>query len=134
MSRQVGNSLIKRLGFYGLIGAYLVGGINHFISPEWYWPLIPPYLVFIKALNLISGLLEVVFALGLIFNRTRKWSVYGIIGLLIAFLPAHIHFIQLGSCISNVMCFEPWVAWVRFLVVHPILIYWAFIYRNYKRA
>jgi uncharacterized membrane protein len=99
--------------------------------PEIYWPLIPPYLVYIKELNLLSGLAEVILAIGLLFRASRKWSIYGIIALLIAFLPAHIHFIQMGSCISNSLCFDPWVAWVRLIVIHPILIYWAFIYRNY---
>jgi hypothetical protein len=30
------------------------------------------------------------------------------------------------------MCFDPWVAWVRLIVIHPMLIYWAFVYRNYS--
>ena len=96
-----------------------------------YWPLIPPYLVYIQELNLLSGAAEVLLALGLLFQRTRKWSTYGIILMLVGFLPAHIYFIEMGSCISKSICFDPWVAWLRLLVIHPILIYWAFVYRNY---
>ena len=132
MKQPTGNSLPKKVGFYTLFFVYFIGGINHFVQPEIYTPLIPPYLIFISELNLLSGFAEVILALGLLFGVTRKWAVYGIILMLLAFLPAHIYFIEMGSCISDSICFDPWVAWVRLLVVHPILIYGAFIYRNYK--
>lgn len=132
MKKQIGSSQLKKIGFIGLFLVYFVGGINHFVSPEVYWPLIPPYLFYIIELNLLSGLFEVLLAIGLLFSFTRKWSVYGIMLLLIAFLPAHIYFIQMGSCISESICFDPWVSWVRLFVVHPFLMYWAFIYRNYS--
>jgi len=132
MKQPNGNSLPKKLGFYALILAYFAGGVNHFVDPDIYWPLIPPYLVYIKELNLLSGAAEVVLAIGLLFHSTRKWSVYGIVLMLIAFLPSHIYFIQMGSCISGSICFDPWVAWVRLIIVHPLLMYWAFIYRNYS--
>ncbi|MFB1022754.1 MAG: hypothetical protein QMC40_08365 [Vicingaceae bacterium] len=132
MILPTGNSLPKKIGFYALFFAYFSGGINHFMQPEIYWPLMPPYLIYIKELNLLSGLAEVLLSLGLLFQVTRKWTVYGIILMLIAFLPAHIYFIEMGSCISKSMCFDPWVAWVRLIVIHPMLIYWAFVYRNYS--
>ncbi|MFT6165868.1 MAG: putative membrane protein [Vicingaceae bacterium] len=131
MKQPIGNSLLKKAGFYTLFLAYFTGGINHFVQPEIYLPLIPPYLVYIKELNLLSGLAEVVLAIGALFHVTRKLAIYGIILMLLAFLPTHVYFIEMGSCISKSICFDPWVAWVRLIVIHPILIYWAYIYRNY---
>lgn len=131
MKKQDGSSRLKKIGFFGLFLAYFAGGVNHFVDPEIYWPLIPPYLVYIKELNLLSGVAEIILSVGLLFQLTRKWSVYGIILMLIAFLPSHIYFIQMGSCISDSICFDPWVAWVRLIVIHPLLMYWAFVYRNY---
>ena len=132
MKQPTGNSILKKAGFYSLFFAYFTGGINHFVQPEIYIPLIPPYLVYIIELNLLSGLVEIILAISLLFHVTRKWAVYGIILMLFAFLPAHIYFIEMRSCISESICFDPWVAWVRLIVVHPILIYWAFLYRNYR--
>ncbi|MDB9964041.1 hypothetical protein OAD50_03100 [Vicingaceae bacterium] len=132
MKQPTGNSLPKKIGFYSLFFVYFTGGINHFVQPEIYIPLIPPYLVYVNELNLLSGLAEVILAIGLLFSITRKWAMHGIILMLFTFLPTHIYFIEMGSCISESICLDPWVAWVRLIVVHPILIYWAFIYRNYK--
>lgn len=132
MTPPTGNSLIKKLFFFLLFSSYFSGGINHFLMPEIYWPLIPPYLVYIKELNLISGVIEVILALGLLFGNTRKLACFGIIAMLIAFLPTHIYFIEMGSCISDSICFDPWVAWIRLIVIQPLLMYWAFVYRNYN--
>ena len=132
MKLQNGNSQIKKVLFFLLFIAYFSGGINHFLMPEIYWPLIPPYLIFIEELNLLSGFAEVVLAIGLLFQTTRKLACYGITSMLFAFLPSHIYFIEMGGCISDTICFEPWVAWVRLIVVHPLLMFWAFTFRNYR--
>ena len=132
MKPPIGNSLIKMVFFFLLFSVYFSGGFNHFIMPEIYWPLIPSYLVYIEELITLSGAAEVILALGLLFKATRKFACYGIVAMLFAFLPAHIYFIEMGSCISDSICLDPWVAWVRLIVVHPLLMYWAFSYRNYK--
>ena len=129
---QPGNSLIKKIGFYILFSVYFSGGLNHFMMPELYLPLIPPYLIFLKELNWLSGGAEFILAVALLFKVSRKLACFGIITVLLAFLPAHVYFIEMGSCISNSICFDPWVAWVRLIVIHPFLIYWAFAYRNYS--
>ncbi|MFT5916761.1 MAG: putative membrane protein [Bacteroidia bacterium] len=103
---------------------FLVGGINHFVNPATYIPLIPDYFPAKELLNLISGVAEIVFGLGLLFPKTRKLSAYGIIALLIAFIPAHVFFIQQGSCIGD-LCVPDWVGWVRLILVHPLLVLWA---------
>lgn len=123
--------MIKKISFVLLFLVYFVGGINHFISPETYIPLIPPYLVYLSELNVLSGIAEIILAIGLLLPTTRKFACYGIVAMLIAFLPAHIYFIQMGSCISDSICFSPWVAWVRLVIIHPILIYWAFKNLNF---
>ena len=66
---------------------------------------------------------------GLLFSITRKWAADGIVFLLLAFIPAHIYHIQMNGCLPG-LCFPPWVVWVRLLVLHPILIAWAWWYRK----
>lgn len=109
---------------------YLAAGINHFVHPEFYLPLIPPYLPIHSTINLLSGAIEVFFALLLLFKASRKWACYGIIAMLIAFIPAHVYFIEVNSCAGG-LCVPPWVGWIRLVVVHPLLIYWAWANRNY---
>lgn len=104
---------------------YLIAGLNHFRDPEFYIPLIPGYLPFPATINLVSGSLEVLLAFGLLQQKTKSISGKIIIIMLVLFIPSHIHFIAVGACIEGGLCVAPWVAWLRLIVIHPLLIYWA---------
>jgi uncharacterized membrane protein len=109
-----------------LILFYLAAGLNHFRMPSFYLPLIPDYLPFKSLINIASGIAEMLLALLLLFEQTRKWAAIGIILLLLCFLPSHIWFIQQGGCVDpGGLCVPEWIAWVRLLLIHPILIWWA---------
>ncbi len=105
---------------------YVIAGVNHFWHANFYYPIIPPYLQpWAYQLNIIAGIAEICLGLGCIFVFTRKTSAFGIILMLLAFIPAHIYFIQIGSCVSKGLCVPEWIGWTRLLVIHPILIAWA---------
>ena len=123
---------VKTISLFIMAIFYLIAGLNHFINPEGYLRLIPAYLPTPVILNLVAGVCEVCFGLGLFFKETRKLSAWGIILMLLAFIPAHIYFIQLDSCIENGLCLSPWIGWFRLLVIHPLLIYWAYLYTSEK--
>jgi uncharacterized membrane protein len=105
---------------------YLVAGVNHFNSPDFYLPLIPPFFSNPELINILSGVAEIVLGVGVLYLPTRKRAAWGIFGMLICFIPSHVYFIQLGSCIEGGLCAPEWVGWVRLLIFHPILLYWAF--------
>lgn len=105
---------------------YLIAGINHFVMPEFYLGLIPPYLPFHGGINVLSGAVEIALALSLIEPKLRYKSGWGIVLMLVAFIPAHVYFIQIGSCVDGGLCVAPWIGWARLLVVHPFLIFWAY--------
>ena len=109
----------------GLVVFYLFAGAYHFIRPDFYYGLIPDYLPFPKTINLLSGFLESLLALLMLFTYTRKIASLGIIFLLIAFIPSHIYFISIGSCVEGSLCIPPWISWLRLLIIHPLLILWA---------
>jgi uncharacterized membrane protein len=119
---------LKIIGLYLMAGFYLFGGINHFRTPEFYLPLIPSYLPAPDLLNILAGIAEIVLAIGLLIPNTRKWAAWGVIAMLLAFIPSHVYFIQLGSCIPDVLCAAEWMGWVRLLLIQPLLIAWAWIY------
>jgi uncharacterized membrane protein len=64
-------------------------------------------------------------ALMLIPKATRKAAAWGIMLMLIAFIPSHIYFIQKGKFQLGPIEVTPAIAWLRLLVVHPILLLWA---------
>ena len=93
-------------------------------------PLIPEYLPFPDGINYVSGVLEILLGVGLIPKFSRRWAVYGIIAMLIAFIPSHVYFIEKGGCLEGGLCVPSWVAWVRLVVVHPLLIAWVWYHRK----
>lgn len=108
-----------------LIIFYLVAGANHFVNPEFYLPLIPDYLPWKNAINFWSGIAEIILAFGFTFPKTRKWAAIGVVAMLIAFIPSHWHFIQIGGCVEGGLCVPEWVPWVRLFPLHFLLMAWA---------
>lgn len=121
---------LKKINLFLLSGFYVFAGTNHFINPEFYYGLIPDYLPYHDAINLISGVAEIVLGIGVLFEKTRTWSSYLLVAMLICFIPAHVYFLQIGSCIETGLCVAEWISWVRLLVIHPLLILWALSVRK----
>ena len=124
-------NMIKKVSLWLLIAGYLAAGINHFYNPASYLRIIPAYIPYPAFVNIASGALEIILALLLIPTKTRRYGAYGIILLLIAFLPVHIDMIlhaplQLGS-----ITVTPLLAWIR-LLLQPVLILWAWWYTKQK--
>jgi len=65
------------------------GGINHILNPRFYNRFIPAGLPKLM-INYLSGIVEIVLGIGVMFAETRYWSALGILILMIAFLPLHV--------------------------------------------
>jgi uncharacterized membrane protein len=118
---KIGN--IKKISLVILIIFYFMAGMNHFIHPQGYYSLIPPYLPFPKALNIIAGFFEILFALMMIRPKTRKVAAWGIILMLIAFLPVHISMLIDAPLKVGNLLVTPTIAWIR-LLLQPALMAW----------
>jgi len=118
-------AFINRWLFRGLGMFYLFAGANHFFNPEFYLPLIPDYLPAPLVLNLFAGIIEMALGILLFIPRFTKTATWGIILLLIALAPSHVYFIQIGSCVESGLCIPEWFAWLRLIIVHPLLGLWA---------
>lgn len=119
-------TIIKQFMLYSMVVFYLFAGYNHFNNPSFYIPLIPPYFsLWANELNLLSGFAEIILGLLLIPKITRKWAGWGIVLMLIAFIPSHIYFIQRGYFTLGSFTMTPTISWIRLIFVHPLLILWA---------
>ena len=71
---------------------YVNVGVKHFLDPQWFLYIIPPYLNRVGLeLVYISGIFEIVLGLLLLFPKYREIAAYGIILLLVAVYPANIY-------------------------------------------
>lgn len=108
---------------------YLLAGVNHFRSPANYKAIIPAYLGNASWINIAAGISEILLAILLLFKLTRRLAAFGIILMLLAFIPAHVYMLQDHICIDKI-CPPDWVLWFRLFVLQPILIMWAWSVRN----
>ena len=109
---------------------YCIAGVNHFLHPQMYVTILPPYLPWPPLLVYVTGLAEILGGVGamipdgLVFARTRAAACWGIVVMLVLFLQVHIY-----------MCLYPerfpgipvWALWVR-LPLQGLLIAWAWYY------
>jgi len=116
-------STLKKISLTLLIIGYVAAGINHFRIPQFYIGIIPAYLPFPNILNILAGVLEIACGLGLILKSTRKFAAWGIVLLLILFIPVHTAMLS-GHTELNGSHVQPVWAWVR-LFFQPVLIVWA---------
>ncbi len=119
------NTPLKKF-FLGLMAFFYVGaGANHFLSPDLYVKMIPPFLPIPELLNYISGGAEIVFGLLLLLKTTRQLAAFGIILLLLAVYPANIYM----AIKPELFGVPVWAAWLR-LPLQLVLLAWAY---NYAR-
>ena len=73
---------------------YIGVGLAHFINPDIFLIIMPPYLPFHLELVYLSGFLEVLFGFLLLFKKYRLFAGYGLVLLLIAVFPANFYLFQ----------------------------------------
>ena len=119
--------LVKRILLYVMAAFYIAAGVNHFLSPDFYVAIMPPYLPWHLGLVYLSGVAEIVCGVGLLIPRTRVLAAWATIALLVAIYPANIHValndIPLGGRSEGLGIWN----WVR-LPFQFVLIAWAWWY------
>ena len=73
---------------------YVRIGVQHFLDPEYFLNIMPPFLPYHLELVYISGFFEILLGLLLIFPKYRFYASWGLIILLIAVFPANIYLAQ----------------------------------------
>ncbi len=71
------HNLIRNIGALGLGLAFISVGIDHFINPIWYEPIVPSTLGDARFWVLASGVFEILFGLFFIIPQTRAWASVG---------------------------------------------------------
>lgn len=111
---------------------FIVAGVFHFLKPELYLQIMPPYIPAPQAMVAISGAAEMAGGLGLLIPAVRQAAGWGLIVLLIAILPANIYMLQHPGQLH----IATWVLWVRlpFQGVFILWIWFVALKRSSKRG
>lgn len=70
---------------------FMGGGVTHFTNPDFYVSIMPPYLGYHLQIVYISGVFEILGAIGILVPRLRQWAGNGLLLLTICVTPANIH-------------------------------------------
>jgi uncharacterized membrane protein len=117
-----------------MAGGFIFTGVDHFLTPERYVPLIPAFLsVYAQELNYISGIAELAGALGLVvplavyrrlgLPNLRRWASLGLALFLAAIVIGNINVALQGTQIQGIPLGR-WYYWLR-PFLQPIFIIWA---------
>jgi uncharacterized membrane protein len=83
--------LPKRFALFGLSLFFVLAGANHFLNPDFYVDMMPPYLPAHLELVYLSGLLESLGGAAVLAPSLRSRSGWGLVLLLVAVFPANVH-------------------------------------------
>ena len=101
---------------------FTTAGILHFTHINKFVQIVPPFIPQPKAMVYISGVFEILGAIGLLIPRYEQLAGFGLVLLLIAVLPANIYMavtnIQLGGILNNQT-----LQWIR-IPFQGVLIWW----------
>ncbi|MFC7228435.1 DoxX family membrane protein [Salinirubellus salinus] len=116
---------------YAMGLTYVVAGVLHFVVPDAYERVVPPQLPAKRTLVYLTGVMEAGFGLGVLFERTRRVSAWGLVVTLLAVFPANVYMAVGDPDLSGAPEFlreAPDAAlWAR-LPLQAVLIAWAWWY------
>jgi uncharacterized membrane protein len=120
-------SIGKKIALRLMAALYVLAGVMHFVAPDAYMPMMPPYLPWHSELVLLSGLAELVLGVMLLVSSMRKLAAWGIIALLVAIFPANLHIALNDVPLFGATEGAGAMNWIR-LPFQIVLIWWAWIY------
>ena len=102
----------------------ITAGLAHLFFRKEFTEAIPSIIPFKEEVNILVAITEIV--LGALFFSAFKTAAYKSTFLLFTvYIWVHINFIQMGSCIPSI-CIPTWIAWLRLIVIHPLLLFAVF--------
>jgi uncharacterized membrane protein len=87
-------NLGRRVGLVFVFLWFALGGSAHFAFTRIEERIVPPYVPWHHATVLITGVFELLGALGLLFKQTRQAAGWGLFALTIAVTPANVYMLQ----------------------------------------
>ena len=119
-----------KTAFKFLLAILMVGaGITHFVNPDFFLKIMPPYLPLHLVLVYLSGCFEIALGGLLLVPRFSRLAAWGIIALLIAVFPANIYLFQNQELLPA----SPMVHLLR-LPLQIVFILWAYWFTRSNKS
>lgn len=99
----------QRIGLSIVFVWFFVGGIMHFVATDIEARIVPPYISWPVTAVLVSGVFELLGAVGILIPPLRRAAGIGLFLLTLAVTPAHIYMLQHPDLFNIPM----WALWLR---------------------
>jgi uncharacterized membrane protein len=106
-------TLTNRPSARALGAVFTFAGTLHFVRPEMYEAIMPPYIPAHKEMVLLSGAGEIVGGITALFPRMHPFCRWWLIALLIAVFPANLHMALNPDDIKGLPDVPQWALWAR---------------------
>jgi len=103
-------SVGQRIALLFVFLYFLIGGACHFLYTPLFVKIVPPYIPFPLLAVIVSGVFELMGAIGIANKRTRYPAGIGLTLLTIAVTPANLYMYQHAAAFPNV---PQWLLLVR---------------------
>ncbi len=120
--------LWRRPAPLGLV--FILTGTLHFLVPDYYLRIIPPFLPHGRVLVYLSGAAEVLGGLGVLGSRWRPVAGLGLILLLVAVFPANVQMLLLAQG-ARAPVWKELLLWLR-LPLQGALITWVWLVTRHE--
>ncbi len=109
-----------------LAAFFLLAGLSHFTAVDEFAKIVPPFLPFPKLIVQVTGVMELVFAAGLLWPKFRRRTGILLSLFLLAVLPANIY-MAIADIPFNGRDMTDFQLWFRVFLQFPLiaLILWA---------
>ncbi|HTE47948.1 MAG TPA: hypothetical protein VK636_22085 [Gemmatimonadaceae bacterium] len=112
---------MNRAALWLLVVLFTVAGVGHFVRPRLFEAIVPTWLPNARLLVQISGLAELLGAIGLALPATRYAAGCGLIVLLVAVFPANVQMLLLARAAGASALWQT-ALWLR-LPLQPVLVW-----------
>lgn len=116
---------------YLLVVFFLAAGLNHFRTPDFYLPMMPPYIPAHEFMVMLSGITEIVAAILLAVPKTSRIGAWFIVAHLVVFFTVHVYMLlETNGAFQGI----PTFGLVLRIFMQFIFIGWAWLYTRSPEA
>jgi len=108
-----------------LVAFFTFTGVMHFVIPRNFEAIVPPSVPDARGAVIVSGVAEIVGGIAVLHPRTRSFSRWWLLGLLVAVFPANIYMAVNPEQIKGLDLnrIPRWALWAR-LPLQPLAMLW----------
>ncbi len=96
------NSKARLAGLSVVFLWFAIGGIAHFVITDAEMRIVPPWIPWPREAVLVSGVFELLGAIGLLWQPTRRAAGWGLFALTLAVTPANIYMLQRPELFASI--------------------------------